>query len=169
MAVKSTVLFLSNRHFKALGEFYCKKSAFDHNNKDVFFVFCEYVDDIKLITFVYHFENLVFKIVECHNSLLFYNQIVVISKCCALFVLICEHQMVMKGDGNMDNFYPRIRDLREDNDLTQEQVAEYLNMRQQQCSRYERGLSDIPTDVLIRLAKLYKTSTDYILGYSDKK
>ncbi len=69
----------------------------------------------------------------------------------------------------MDNFYPRIRDLREDNDLTQKQVAEYLNMKQPQYSRYERGLRDIPTDVLIKLAKLYKTSTDYILGHSDKK
>ncbi|MBQ7799166.1 MAG: helix-turn-helix transcriptional regulator [Oscillospiraceae bacterium] len=69
----------------------------------------------------------------------------------------------------MDNYYPRIRDLREDSDLTQKQVAEYLNMKQPQYSRYERGLRDVPTDVLIRLAKLYKTSTDYILGYSDKK
>lgn len=77
--------------------------------------------------------------------------------------------MVMKRGGNMDNYYPRIRDLREDNDLTQKQVADYLNMKQPQYSRYERGLRDVPTDVLIRLAKLYKTSTDYILGYSDKK
>ena len=77
--------------------------------------------------------------------------------------------MVMKRGGNMDNYYPRIRDLREDNDLTQKQVADYLNMKQPQYSRYERGLRDIPTDVLIKLAKLYKTSTDYILGYCDKK
>ena len=77
--------------------------------------------------------------------------------------------MVMKRGDNMDNYYPRIRDLREDNDLTQIQVADYLNMKQPQYSRYERGLRDIPTDVLIKLAKLYKTSTDYILGYSDKK
>lgn len=67
----------------------------------------------------------------------------------------------------MDNYYPRIRDLREDHDLSQWQVAEYLNMKQPQYSRYERGLRDVPTDVLIRLAKLYHTSTDYILGLTN--
>lgn len=67
----------------------------------------------------------------------------------------------------MLNFYPRLRDLREDHDLTQQKVADYLNMKQSQYSRYERGVRDIPTDVLIRLAKLYKTSTDYILGLTN--
>ena len=64
----------------------------------------------------------------------------------------------------MLNYYPRIRDLREDHDLTQQKVADYLNMKQSQYSRYERGVRDIPTDVLIALSNLYKTSTDYILG-----
>lgn len=67
----------------------------------------------------------------------------------------------------MDNFYPRMKDLREDNDLSQFEVAEYLDMKQPQYSRYERGLRDIPTDILIRLAMLYKTSTDYILGLTN--
>ena len=67
----------------------------------------------------------------------------------------------------MLNYYKRIRDLREDNDLTQQKVADYLNMKQSQYSRYERGIRDIPTDVLIKLAKLYKTSTDYILGLTN--
>ena len=67
----------------------------------------------------------------------------------------------------MDNYYPRLKDLREDNDLSQDNIAEYLQMKQPQYSRYERGLRDIPTDVLIRLARLYKTSTDYILGLTD--
>ena len=67
----------------------------------------------------------------------------------------------------MLNYYPRLRDLREDNDLTQQKVADYLNMKQSQYSRYERGVRDIPTDVLINLAKLYKTSTDYILGLTN--
>ena len=70
----------------------------------------------------------------------------------------------MKGDEGVDNYYPRLKDLREDHDLTQEKVAAYLAMKQSQYSRYERGLRDIPTDVLIRLATLYHTSTDYILG-----
>lgn len=64
----------------------------------------------------------------------------------------------------VDNYYPRLRDLREDRDLSQQQVADYLGMKQPQYSRYERGLRDVPTDVLIRLAQLYKTSVDYILG-----
>ena len=67
----------------------------------------------------------------------------------------------------MDNYYPRLKDLREDHDLSQQFVADYLGMKQPQYSRYERGLRDIPTDVLIRLARLYKTSTDYILGLSN--
>lgn len=75
--------------------------------------------------------------------------------------------MVMKVGGYMDNYYPRLKDLREDNELTQLQVAQYLSMKQPQYSRYERGLRDVPTDVLIRLAKLYKTSTDYILGLTN--
>lgn len=67
----------------------------------------------------------------------------------------------------MDNYYPRIKDLREDFDYLQYYVSEYLQMKQPQYSRYERGLRDIPSDVLIRLAKLYNTSTDYILGLTD--
>ena len=67
----------------------------------------------------------------------------------------------------MNNYYPRLRDLREDHDLSQQQVAEYLQMKQPQYSRYERGLRDLPTDVLIRLALLYKTSADYILGLTN--
>lgn len=60
-------------------------------------------------------------------------------------------------------YYKRLRDLREDNDMTQQQVAEYLKMKQPQYSRYEKGYRDIPSDVLIALADLYNTSTDYIL------
>ena len=63
--------------------------------------------------------------------------------------------------------YPRIRDLREDNDLTQKQVAQMLNCSQQVYSNYELGQRDIPTDILIKLSVFYKVSTDYILGISD--
>lgn len=69
----------------------------------------------------------------------------------------------------MDNYYPRLKDLREDHDLSQQQVADYLGMKQPQYSRYERDLRDIPTDVLINLASLYQTSTDYILGQTNVK
>ena len=73
----------------------------------------------------------------------------------------------MKAGVDMDNYYPRLKDLREDHDLSQQAVADYLGMKQPQYCRYERGLRDIPTDVLIRLALFYKTSTDYILGLTD--
>ena len=65
--------------------------------------------------------------------------------------------------------YKRIRELREDSDMTQKQVSDYLGMKQPQYSRYERGFRDIPTDVLIALADLYKTSNDYILGRVDER
>ncbi len=64
--------------------------------------------------------------------------------------------------------FQRIRDLREDHDMTQRQVAEYLNCSQQVYSNYELGQRDIPTEILIKLAKLYQVSTDYILGLNDK-
>lgn len=64
-------------------------------------------------------------------------------------------------------YYRRIRDLREDHDLTQRQLASLLRMPQPQYNRYEQGLRDIPTPVLIKLADLYETSTDYLLGRTD--
>ena len=66
-------------------------------------------------------------------------------------------------------YYRRIRDLREDSDLTQQQVADYLKMKQPQYNRYEKGYRDIPSDVLIALADLYETTTDYILERTDER
>lgn len=63
--------------------------------------------------------------------------------------------------------YHRIRDLREDRDLKQRQVAAYLNCSQQVYSNYELGQRDVPTDILIRLSELYHVSVDYILGLTD--
>ena len=65
--------------------------------------------------------------------------------------------------------YRRIRDMREDHDLTQKQVAQMLGMSQTGYSKYETGENDIPTAVLIKLADYYQTSTDYLLGRTDKK
>ena len=59
--------------------------------------------------------------------------------------------------------FKRIRELREDNDLTQKQVAKELSCSQQVYSNYELGQRDIPTDILIKLSNFYKVSTDYIL------
>lgn len=60
--------------------------------------------------------------------------------------------------------YKRIRDLREDRDLNQTQVAKMLHMSQTGYSKYETGENDLPTAVLIKLARFYDTSIDYILG-----
>lgn len=65
--------------------------------------------------------------------------------------------------------YRRIRDLREDHDLTQKQLAKILNCSQQVYSNYELGQRDIPTDILIKLAKFYHVTTDYILEIEDRK
>lgn len=60
--------------------------------------------------------------------------------------------------------FSRIKDLREDHDMKQREVAAYLNCSQQVYSNYELGQRDLPTDVLIGLSKLYDVSVDYILG-----
>ena len=63
--------------------------------------------------------------------------------------------------------YKRIRDLREDGDLTQKEISKKLNCSQQVYSNYELGQRDIPTDILIKLSAIYGVSVDYILGISD--
>ena len=63
----------------------------------------------------------------------------------------------------------RIRDLREDHDLTQKAVADYLHIRQNTYSQYETGQRQLPLECLIALARFYQTSTDYILGLTNQK
>ena len=65
--------------------------------------------------------------------------------------------------------YRRLRDLREDADLTQSQVAKYLGMSQTGYSKYETGENDIPTQILIALARFYHNSVDYLLGLTDER
>ena len=65
--------------------------------------------------------------------------------------------------------YQRIRDLREDHDMNQTQVAKMLGMSQTGYSKYETGENDIPTSVLIRLARFYNTSIDYLLGRTEDR
>ena len=65
--------------------------------------------------------------------------------------------------------YRRIRDLREDRDMNQTQVAKILGMSQTGYSKYETGENDIPTSILIKLADFYDTSIDYLLGQTDVK
>lgn len=65
--------------------------------------------------------------------------------------------------------YTRIRDLREDADMTQTEIAKLLGMSQTGYSKYETGENDVPTAVLIKLAEIHKTSVDYILNLTDKR
>ena len=64
--------------------------------------------------------------------------------------------------------YGRIRDLREDRDLTQVEIARLLNCSQRIYSNYERGDVDVPTEILRKLAELHHTSVDYLLGLTDE-
>lgn len=76
-------------------------------------------------------------------------------------VLINTNRYPDKGDFL---YFKRLRDLREDNDMKQTNIAEYLGIQQTVYSRYERGFQTIPVEHLIKLADLYKVTTDYILG-----
>ena len=68
----------------------------------------------------------------------------------------------------MSMYFPRIEDLRIDNDKTQIAIADYLNMNREVYRRYEKGIREIPVWALIKLAGLYGVSTDYILGLTDE-
>ena len=65
--------------------------------------------------------------------------------------------------------YKRIRELREDRDLAQREIAQILGMSQTGYSKYETGENDVPTQILIKLADVYGTTTDYLLGRTDQK
>ncbi len=63
----------------------------------------------------------------------------------------------------------RLKDLREDLDIKQKEIADYLHIKQNTYSQYENGQRQLPIDVLVLLAKFYQVSTDYILGLTDIK
>ena len=78
--------------------------------------------------------------------------------------------MSREGEETMEPKYiKRIRDLREDHDLTQQQMARILGTSQTMYARYERGANALPIHHLLTLCAYYKVSADYILGLSDKK
>lgn len=76
--------------------------------------------------------------------------------------------MFIKKGENAMNYYQRLRDIREDNDLTQTDVAKVLNIQQTQYSRYERGAAQMGIDKYVTLAKYYNVSLDYIAGIIDE-
>lgn len=63
----------------------------------------------------------------------------------------------------------RIKDLREDRDLTQSEIAAYLHIKQNTYSQYETGQRQLPIEILIALARYYRTSTDYLLGLTEEQ
>ena len=71
--------------------------------------------------------------------------------------------------GEVIALYPRLRDLREDAELSQENLAKLLNMSQSGYSKYETGENDIPTNILIALARFHNTSVDYLLGLTNER
>lgn len=64
-------------------------------------------------------------------------------------------------------YFSRLEDLRVDQDKTQIEIAEYLNLNREVYRRYEKGIREVPVWALLKLAELYRTSTDYILGRTD--
>lgn len=65
-------------------------------------------------------------------------------------------------------YYPRLRDLREDHDLTQTELVKLLEMHKTTYTNYEQGIREIPFSLVIRLAKLYDVTIDYIAGLTDE-
>jgi len=65
--------------------------------------------------------------------------------------------------------YPRLKDLREDQEMNQTEIAELLNTTQQQYSKYEKGIQEIPVHHLITLANFYRVSLDYLTGRTNRK
>ena len=82
--------------------------------------------------------------------------------------MLCEYRITYNNVGVM-LLYQHIKDLRDDLDLTQKEIAEILNVSQTTYSRYESGTLDIPSSSLIALAKFYKTSVDYLLDLTNDK
>lgn len=76
---------------------------------------------------------------------------------------------LLHNKAEVTNMYDRIRNLREDKDMTQTQMAEYLNIHQTTYSDYEIGKLNIPVHVLEKLADFHKTSIDYIVNRTDAK
>ena len=73
----------------------------------------------------------------------------------------------IKSKGVVFVYYPRLRDLREDKDLTQDQLVQILGMHKTTYTNYEQGKREIPFSLAIRLAKLYNVSLDYIAGFTN--
>ena len=75
--------------------------------------------------------------------------------------------MITKNSGEKMNYYRRLRDLREDHDLTQQQLVEQLQMHKTTYTNYEQGKRDLPLSVAIKIARFYHVSLDYLAGLTN--
>ena len=85
------------------------------------------------------------------------------------FRLKVNNLFQVRYNNHGDVMYKRIRDLREDKDLNQTEIANFLGMSQTGYSKYETGENDIPTEILIKLADFYNVSVDYLLNRTDNR
>lgn len=83
--------------------------------------------------------------------------------------MIRNVKLAKKREDTGKLYIPMLKDLREDHDFTQQVVADYLGIKQNEYSRYERGEVELPIKHLMKLTKLYNCSTDYLLGLDKKK
>jgi len=83
-------------------------------------------------------------------------------------LVYCLYNEFTGGERMSDTYIKRIRDLREDHDKTQKEIADILGTSQTMYARYERGANELPIHHLITLCKYYKVSADYILGIKKK-
>ncbi len=82
--------------------------------------------------------------------------------------LSISHNVIFYNEPKLGGFIMRLRDIREDRDITQQTLAEYLHIKQNTYSQYENGHRQLPLDLLVKLAVYFDTSTDYILGLTDE-
>jgi len=81
---------------------------------------------------------------------------------------VIEYNVINCKDETREEQRMRLKDIREDRDMTQKKIAEYLHIRQNTYSQYETGQRQLPIDVLVKLADFFGTSADYILGITDE-
>ncbi len=86
-----------------------------------------------------------------------------------MFLMSIEHFVLAYNILGDNMKFQRIRDLREDADLTQSEMGKAINLPQRTYAYYESGERTVPPEILIALAKFHKTTTDYILGLTDKR
>ena len=84
------------------------------------------------------------------------------------YLSISHNEIIIIKTGRKEDYRMRLKDIREDHDITQREIADFLHIRQNTYSQYENGQRGLPIEMLIKLARYFHTSTDYILGLTDE-